>query len=339
MELVDYMALTGDSTLVPTIENARMAGEPYLGNCGWYDDESVWGRFFMAAYFYFSSGQHGANPSNYLQDAITVYTDLSAAWDSTCGGGIWWRRDPKSYPDNFKAINSTLGLMEIALDLYFATSQKSYLDSAQRSWQWISDSGMIDSQGMVWGGLASNCQKDPNNKPVVALQGNPLGPLWSMYQATGDPSYLNVAALIVKGTQENMVWPGTSILMAGADAEWNQQDEDWRENNAGETPFKGIFVGFLGSLTQNLATIQDPSWQNTAKQFKLLLEANANAVWANFPNGIFGMDWHTPDPQYGGDSDNTINASLQYSALALFLAAAKANLTAEKTKRSAIHAN
>lgn len=328
MELVNYMELTGDSSSVPTLESARIAGEPYLGNCGWYDDETVWGRFFMSAYFYLSGGQRGANPDNYLQNAIIVYNDLIGAWDSTCSGGIWWKRDPPSYPDNFKAMNATLGLMEIALDLHTATGKQLYLDTAQQCWNWISHSGMIDSQGMVWGGLASNCQVDPKNKPVVALQGNPLAPLWSMYRVTGDSSFLHTAARIVQGTQANMVWPDSQILMSEADAEWNQRDESWRRDHTGETPFKGIFAGFLGLLTQNLSNLPEREWRETAQQFATFLRANADAVWANFPGGIFGMNWFAPDPLYQPDSDNKINATLQYGGLALFLAAARASSAA-----------
>jgi predicted alpha-1,6-mannanase (GH76 family) len=320
-ELVDYMSVTGESTFMSTVENARTAGEPWIGSCGYYDDETCWGRLFVTTYAYLTSGGSGADPQNYLSDAVKVHDDLVAGWDDTCGGGIWWRRRPKGYPGNFKASNSTLGSMEIALGLYGATKDGQYLQWAQKVWAWLQASGMIED-GLVWGGLDSSCGVDPNNKPVVALQGNPLGPLWRLYAATGDTSALDAAQAIADAALVQMVWSGTQILQAGADAQWNQQTQEWREQNSGETPFKGIFAGYLGDFARNLATVQDPARQQAAQKYADALRANSDALWANFPGQVFGMDWHTSQPQYQPNPDDVINASLQYSALSAFVGAA-----------------
>ena len=124
---------------------------------------------------------------------------------------------------------------------------------------------MIDAAGMVWGGLSSSCSVNPKNLPVVALQGNPLAPLWLMWQATGDAGCLDVAQTIVAATMKNLVWTGTEILQASSDADWNSQDQKWQEKHAGETPFKGIFAGFLGNFAASLATVKDPNRQAVAK--------------------------------------------------------------------------
>jgi hypothetical protein len=320
-ELVDYMALVGESTYMATVENARVAGEPYIGNCGYYDDETCWGRLFVATYEFLTNGGSGADPKNYLDDAIQIHQDLVAAWGPPCDG-IWWRRYPKSYPGNTKATNSTLGLMEIALGLYTATQEQQYLTWAQNVWTWLQQSKLVVN-GLVWGGLTATCGVDPNNKPVIALQGNPLGPLWTLYTITKDTTILDVAQSIVDTTLSQMVWPGTQIFQAEADAEWNEQTQQWREQMSGQTPFKGIFASFLGGFAKNLATVDDPARQKAAEGYAAALRANADALWANFPGQLYGMDWHTSQPDYQPDSDNVINASLQYSALCAFVGAAK----------------
>jgi hypothetical protein len=323
-ELVFYMQLAGENSYISTLENARVAGEGPLNWCAFYDDLTCWGRFFVSAYNYLTTGGgSGADPKNYLNDAITTYNNLTAAFDSTCNGGVWWRRQPKSYPGNSKVSNSTLGLMEIALGLYAATKDQQYLQWGQKTWTWLQNSGMLDSAGYVWGGLTSKCSVDCMNRPVVALQGNALAPLWLMYQATGDTSYLDMAQTSVATTMQNMVWKGTKTLMATADPGWNCQNQQWKEDAAGETPFKGIFAGFLGNFAANLATVNDPTRQKAAQQYGAFLTANADTLWANFPGGNFGMDWHTPSPNYQVNSDSQINACLQYSALAAFVGAAQ----------------
>ena len=330
LEIIDYMAMAASSAYVTTIENARLAGEPYIGNCGYYDDATCWGRFFITAYQFFNSTaglQQYAPP--YLQDAIAVHQDLVGGWDNVCGGGIWWQRNPKSYPGNTKASNATLGSMEIALGLYAATSDGSYLNWAQQAWVWLQQKRLVTG-GLVFGGVTSQCVPDPDNGPVVALQGNPLGPLWSLYQATQDTSCLDVAESIVEAAIKQFIWPaasawtpGNAIILSRADVEWNSQSQAYQFQWSGETPFKGIFTGYLGEFTRNLATVQNASRQQAAKLYGQVLAGNASAVWSNFPGGVFGADWHTPQPNYQPNSDDAINASLQYSALALFLAAAK----------------
>ncbi|MET0398836.1 MAG: hypothetical protein ABW277_18740 [Longimicrobiaceae bacterium] len=74
-------------------------------------------------------------------------------------------------------------------------------------WKWIQGSGLIDAEGLVWGGYTPECARDDENKPVVALQGNPLTPLWWMYQATGDA---------------------------------------WRRSHQNDAMFKGVFCGWVG---------------------------------------------------------------------------------------------
>jgi Glycosyl hydrolase family 76 len=328
-ELVFYMELAGESSYVSTLENARVASEYYLNNCSYYDDLTCWGRFFISAHNYLKSGGGvGADPANYLNDAITTYSNLTAAFtDGTACGGVWWKRFPPSYPDNFKASNATLGLMEIALGLYFATKQQQYLDTGRKAWEWLQNSKMIDAKGYVWGGLNEQCGIDCTNQPVVALQGNPLAPLWMLYQVTGDTSCLDTAQTIVGLTMQKMVWQNTQILLTTADAGWNCQNSDWQEQYLGETLFKGIFMGFLGNFTKSLQSLEDPSRKQAAQQYAAFLQANADAVWANFPGGNFGMDWHTPSPNYQVNPDDIINACLQYSAVAAFVAAAQCQLS------------
>src|SRR5215208_4163723 len=51
--LVDLMSQTNQVNYTDTLENARQNGESELTTCGYYDDLTWWGRFFMHTYKYF----------------------------------------------------------------------------------------------------------------------------------------------------------------------------------------------------------------------------------------------------------------------------------------------
>lgn len=334
-QLVGLMELTDQVDYTSTLENARIAGECCLTWCGYYDDLTCWGRFFMQAYNYFRNSSQAKLAKPYLDDARVVCNQLSQAWNDWdspqyCGGGVWWQReyDPPNFSGkNFKASNSTLGFMEVALDLYLATGEKEYLTLGQKAWDWLAQYQFVASDGLVWGGLASDCKIDPNNVPVVGLQGNPLGPLWSLYHATEDTQYLDIADQVIQGTMTLMVWEGTAILKASDDPTWAGETDEWKRNNSGQTPFKGNFCNYLGDYTKNLAGLADPARKQAAATYAAFLRTNADALWANYPGTMFSMDWHTRDENYRPIPDaDIVNASMQYSGVAVLAGAAKTSV-------------
>lgn len=319
LELATYMQIAETDAYLDICDATRAAGQGYLTWCAYLDDATVWGRFESVTYGWLSSISHrGADA--YLQDATTVYRDLIAQWNSECGGGLYWARSGGG-----KAMNSTLGLMEIALRLHATADVTDGLEWGKRAWAWIEGTGLITEDGMVWGGLTPTCERNEDNVPVVALQGNPLAPIWSLYAATGDATLLDTANRIVDATKKNFTWPGTSILRTPVDGEWKDMNPDERHGHLNQTLFKGIFIGFLGEYTANLAQVK--GYEEKVAEYTAFITENADALAANYPAGIYGMDWHTADEGYQGDSDDQINACLQFSALAAFDAAAR---TAER---------
>lgn len=330
-QLVDLMALTDKVDFTETIENARIKSEDILAWCAYYDDLTWWGRLFLHGYDYFQSKSNSALATHYFNDAVIVCEQLIDAWNAwdspqDCGGGIWWMRPPPPPPisNKFKASNSTLGFMEISLGLYFITKDQKYLDWGQKAWNWIAEKNFVDKQGLVWGALSLDCTLDPANVPVLSLQGEALAPLWSLYQATKNTEYLDIAEKVAQGTIAIMVWRGTQIMQDRDDGKWAGESDDWKRNNSGDTPFKGLFAAYLGAFTKDLATVSDPARQKSAATYAAFLRANADAVWTNYPGQMFSMDWHTLDQDYQPIPDaDIVNASLQYSGLAALTAAAQ----------------
>jgi len=328
--LVDIMMQTNKVDYTATLEDARKNGEPYIGNCGYYDDLTWWGRLFTHCYDYFKSK---SNPlaQNHLTDAKAVCDQLSTAWDRDatpqyCGGGVWWMREwwPPQPPYNasktFKASNSTFGFMETALALYLELGDQTYLALGQKCWDWLVQWKFVQDNGLVWGALVpGDCTLDPNNVPVLSLQGEALAPLWMLYKATSDTQYLDAADKVAEGTMAAMIWPGTQIMMDRDDGKWAGESDDWKRQNSGDTPFKGLFATYLGEYTKNIAALRP---QQAAK-YVAFLQANADAVWTNYPGTMFSMDWHTLDRNYQPiPNADYVNASLQYSGVCALAAAA-----------------
>lgn len=332
--LTDLMAQTSQVDYTTTLENARTKSVPWLTSCGYYDDLTWWGRFFVHAYNYFTGQSNPAMAKPYLANAEIVCDQLSQAWDAWnsseyCDGGVWWMRPPPPPPlmtpaTVFKASNSTFGFMETALALYLELGDQKYLDMGQKSWDWIAKWKFVDDRGLVWGALIpGECTLDPNNVPVLSLQGEALAPLWMLYQATKDTEYLDAADKVAEGTMSKMVWEGTRIMQDRDDAEWAGQSDDWKRAHDGDTPFKGLFATYLGEYAKNLSALSDPARQQKAATYAAFLRANAEAVWTNYPGTMFSMDWHTLDKDYQPIPDADIaNASLQYSGVCALAAAA-----------------
>lgn len=335
--MIDLMTQTNKVDYTATVEAARVAGEQYLANCAFYDDLTWWGRLFMHGYDYFKSQSKADLAQTYIADAKVVCDQLSQGWDQFatpeyCGGGIWWMREwfPPAPPYNprttFKASNSTLGFMETALALYLELGDQTYLALGQKCWDWLVQWKFVD-EGLIWGALIpGKCELDPENVPVLSLQGEGLAPLWMLYKATNKTEYLDVADQIAEGTMAKMIWAGTQIMQDPCDAEWDEQTTDWKEEKSNNTLFKGLFATYLGEYAKNVSSLRPEQ----AAKYVAFLRANADAVWTNYPGATFGMDWHTLHENYQPlPPDNkpipntvTLNACLQYSGIAALAAAA-----------------
>jgi hypothetical protein len=301
-ELIGYSTLTGNAAadVRKLIDTAYDAGKGYLEYCGWLDDLAAWGRMFVAA--------------QRADDAEGVFAQLDGAWDETCGGGIWWKRDTTD-PENFKASVSTLQYGSIGAGLHKPAA-------AERAWAWENSAGLVDEHNVIWGGMSSDCERDPGNPPAAADQGHALGMFLGLYRETQDTRWLTVACEVAAGTIATMSWPGTHVLATRIDAQFRSESEEWRQNNNDLTLSKGLFMSGLGDLAATLSKLGG-KWQTAAEQQGAYLRANADTLAAQYPQGLYDINWLHGDPKYEGDEDWHISVSTQYSALAAFVAAAK----------------
>ena len=271
------------TTLANTFATAPKLHPDFLNE--FYDDEGWWALAWIDAY-------ELTHHKPYLRAAQVIFADMSGGWDSTCGGGIWWKKD-KHYKN---AIANEL-FLDVAAKLALQTRGKEsarYLDSANREWTWFAASGMINADNLVNDGLDSSCHN--NGKTTWTYnQGVVLGGLVSLSKATKQPGLLQPASRIA-----------TAAITKLADAQGILHDPCEPDCGEDGVSFKGIF-------SRNLAQLQAAA---PAPHIAQSLTANADSLWnrARTPDNHFSTVWSGP-PSAG-------NAGAQASALDALNAAA-----------------
>ncbi len=285
--LADDSRLARDKTIRATLANTFVQASHQHPNFlnEFYDDEGWWALAWIDTF-------ELTHDKRYLRASETIFADMAASWDTTCGGGIWWKRD-RHYKN---AIANEL-FLDVAAKLALHTHRKQragYLDWATREWTWFSASGMINADNLINDGLDASCHN--NGRTTWSYnQGVVLGGLASLSRAAKDPALLQPAARIATATVTHLTDP-QGIL------------HDPCEPNCGEdgVQFKGIFTR---NLMQLQATAPDPA-------FAHFLIANADAIWslARTPDNRFNTVWSSQAGPF--------NAGSQTSALDALNAAA-----------------
>lgn len=196
--LADYSRVTGDqqytSVFANTFTAAQHTSAGFLNN--YYDDEGWWALAWIDAYDLMKD-------ERYLTMAGAIFDDMAKGWDDTCAGGIWWSKDR-----NYK--NAIANELFLSVAAHLATRTKdtklrsSYLDWANREWQWFSHTGMINSDHLVNDGLNAKCAN--NHQTTWSYnQGVILSGLSELYKQTHDSTLVSGANAIAAATLSSPV--------------------------------------------------------------------------------------------------------------------------------------
>jgi predicted alpha-1,6-mannanase (GH76 family) len=283
--LANYERVSGDTSYYFVIANSFTAAQGTHANFvnSYYDDDGWWALAWIDAY-------DVTRNSAYLSMAETIFKAITAGWDSTCGGGVWWNTS-RTYKN---AIPNEL-FLSIAAKLANRTSgsaSASYLNWAQQEWTWFKNSGMINGQNLINDGLnSSNPNACTNNGGTTWSynQGVILGGLVELYRANNDPQAEAIANAAIAHLAQNGILTDPGPL-SGGDA----------------PQFKGIFLRNLMALH---VAHPDPRYQAFAV-------ANAKSIVASDqgPSCQFGALWKGPF--------DSADATRQTSALDALIAAA-----------------
>lgn len=277
--VIDYSARASTTVYTDDIATTFNA-DKYTGFLNdYYDDEGWWAITWIKAYDL-------TGTSDYLTMAKSIFNDMAHGWDSTCGGGLWWSKDrtyKNAIPNElFLTIAARLH-QRIAGDVASGgggPENRSYIDWANKEWQWFKSSGMINSSHLVNDGLEIDGRTCHNNgqNTWTYNQGVILGGLTDMYKITGDASYLTQAESIADA---NML---TNVDSDGILYEKGCEPTDSCDDDG--VQFKGIFMKNL----YYLYTVDNK------QQYKDFILKNAHAICTrNRDSSLsFGLHWDGP---------------------------------------------
>ncbi len=285
--LADYALLTQTTSYNGVFANTfRLAPNQNAGFLNnFYDDEGWWALAWIAAYDVTKNQQ-------YLATAMSIFSDMTGGWDTTCGGGIWWSKD-RAYKN---AIANEL-FLSVAAHLANRTAgsdRAGYLSWANQEWTWFRGSGLINSQNLINDGL--NTPACTNNGQTVWTynQGVVLGGLVELNQAQPAPALLATANTIARSAISHMT-DSRGVL------------HDPNEPNLGTDgpQFKGVFLRNLMALTA----------VSPLQQYADFSLTNAESIWytSRNANNAFGQVWTGPF--------DAVNTASQGSAVDAFVAA------------------
>ncbi|WP_438349477.1 glycoside hydrolase family 76 protein [Paenibacillus sp. FA6] len=182
--VMDAYQRTGSSTyrtMIDDIYTGFNAKYPDMMVNDFNDDLGWWALACMRAYELTGTDEY-RNRASFLFDQI--WSD----WDTTYGGGIWWKRDGTS-PQKNMATNAPM--IMTAIKLKNATGNSDYLTKAQTMYTWIQSK-------LVSGSKLNDHIEGTGSGTVVDWDftynyGTFLGAALAMNQATGTSSYLSDA--------------------------------------------------------------------------------------------------------------------------------------------------
>jgi hypothetical protein len=263
-----YARVTGDMTYNSAIAGAFSlhSGSNFENDSN--DDTAWWALTWLQAYDL-------THAPAYLAMAETDADYIHEDWDGTCGGGVWWHRNPRSYKN---AITNEL-FLELTASLHnHIPADTKYLSWARAEWSWFDHSGLINRDNLINDGLDGSCE---NNADVTWTynQGVILAGLAQLYHATGNRSLLGTAQRVARAAIGQ-------LTVGGVLAEPCERGGCTDRIDTNTQSFKGIFVRDLKVLADTAGT----------GQFNSFFTRQAHAIEAHDTGSRheLGMFWAGP---------------------------------------------
>ncbi|KAK4143359.1 mannan endo-1,6-alpha-mannosidase [Dichotomopilus funicola] len=270
--MLDYSHYTGDTSYDKLISRALLdqVGPEFnymlpshFGQEG-NDDQAFWGFAVMSAAER-NFPHPDENVPSWLQLGENLWNSLASRWNTTdCNGGLLWQifaSNPNGL--DYKNTVSNGGFFQISARLARATGNNTYLEWAERVWDWTEGVAMIDKYYNVHDGAsASNNCSDINPvtfsySAAIYLYGAAV-----LADHTGDQKWAKRTEGILQaaGSFFTPFSNATNIMYEHACEQVYSCNVDMRS-------FKGYFSRFVYAASLYVPTIQstiDEKWHTTA---------------------------------------------------------------------------
>ncbi|OTB06325.1 glycoside hydrolase family 76 protein [Hypoxylon sp. CI-4A] len=308
--MLDYSHYTGDSSYDDVISQALLSqvgpkfdfmAPLHYGSEG-NDDQAFWSFAVLeAAERNFPQPNDSIPP--WLDIATNIWNTMVVRWnESYCGGGLAWQIF-ESNPNGMSYKNSVSngGFFQLSARLARATGNDTYLQWAEKVWDWSEKIGFVDENYNVYDGVDSKNCSDVNHLSFSYSQG----------------IYLYGAAVLYNHTNGDRSWGDrTTGLLKAADSYFSPYEnatnimfehacEPYEVCNNDMKSFKGYLSRFMWATTRMM-----PS---TLARVQTLLNTSAVAAAKSCSGGengtVCGQKW------YVGGFDGVTGLGQQMTAL------------------------
>jgi mannan endo-1,6-alpha-mannosidase len=308
--MLDYSHVSGDFTYDGIVTTAILAQvgpnfdfmlPTHFGQEG-NDDQAFWGFAVLSAAER-NLAQPPSNIPSWLDLGVNIWRSVSSRWDAGhCGGGLFWQIfESNANGVHYKNSVSNGGLFQLSARLARATGNQTYIDWANKIWDWTAGVGMMDPQTFeVFDGadIKDNCT-EINRLSFTYSTGIYLYGAAVMANVTGDKVWIDRAHTILEAARGFFFPENAENIM------WEAACEGVDRCNTDMKSFKGYLSRFMWASTQML-----PSLSTTVKT---LLHTTAVAAAKSCTGGA---DGHTCGQKwYVGGFDNSVGLGQSMSAL------------------------
>lgn len=326
--MVDYWAYTNDTSYNPTISQALLAQvgpdnnymmPAYYASLG-NDDQSFWGVAVLSAAEYGFPNPPSSQPQ-WIDLAEAVFNTMVPRWNTaSCGGGLKWQIFSSNAGYDYKNSISNGGFFQIAARLARYTGNQTYVDWAEKIWDWTSAIGLIDADYNIYDGTSDtiNCTQIDHDEWTYNTGMFIYGASIMYNYTNGSSLWENRTSGLLTAGARNFFSPyknATNVMYERACEEAGTCDDD-----------QYSFKAYLSRWLAKTAVVAP----YTAVEIKTLLTASAEAAARNCGGGVNGTTcgerWYTPsyDGVYGVGQELSALEVVQ----ALLLLHGNANATA-----------
>lgn len=255
------------------------------------DDQAFWGIAVLNA-----AERKFPNPPDdqpqWLYLAQAVFNTMALRWDtSSCGGGLRWQIFTWNSGYDYKNTVSNGALFHIAARLAHFTGNTSYVDWAEKVYDWMHDVKLITdgNEKLVFDGVetANNCSGPVTRYIWTYNHGLLLSGCAYLYKGTGNKKWLDRTESFLNSTG---YFYNNSVLYEFTCQNSNTCNTDQRS-------FKAYFVTFIAATAQLIPQLQG----------RIMGLVNATAYGAaqscvgGYDGHTCGINWNMNgwDGQYG----------------------------------------
>lgn len=278
--LVNYAHYTGDISYHGTIAQAIISQASNttdfmmvdtqafdLGN----DDILFWTLTAMNAAEYNFQVPAGQPNDIYFRLSRNVFNLMVSRWNTTtCGGGLKWQWIPANNGFYYKSTITNTAFFQIAARLGRMTGNQTYIDWANKAYNWMEDVGLIDPKYLVYDGAGdadpANCTGVDHHQWSYNIASTLAGSAY-MWNATGSDIWRKRTLGYINTIKVDFVqpYPNATNIMYERECERSICDND-------QISFKAYLAQCLGKaavvfpeITSDVRAILSSSAQAAAK--------------------------------------------------------------------------